>query len=98
MTSYVVAHLKIRRTIDETPVSYTHLDVYKRQAFGREKSPVCEDDLVRLQELLTKQGFVDAFSIKPDGHPVKLRFVFHGRCPPFSACLAVPPNRRSGHL
>ena len=66
-------------------------------AFGREKSPVCEDDLVRLQELLTKQGFVDAFSIKPDGHPVKLRFVFHGRYPPFSACPAVPPNRQSGH-
>ena len=66
-------------------------------AFGREKSPVCEDDLVRLQELLTKQGFVDAFSIKPDGHPVKLRFVFHGHRPPFSACPAVPPNRQSGH-
>src|SRR5699024_5989768 len=35
--------------------------------------------------------------IKPDGHPVKLRFVFHGRYPPFSACPAVPPNRQSGH-
>ena len=67
-------------------------------AFWREKSPVCEDDLMRLQELLTKQGFVDAFSIEPDGHPVKLRFVFHGRPPPFSACSAVPPNRQSGHL
>ena len=66
-------------------------------AFGREKSPVCEDDLVCLQELLTKQGFVDAFAIEPDGHPVKLRFVFHGRYPPFSACPAVPPNRQSGH-
>ena len=63
--------------------------------FGREKSPVCKDDLVRLQELLTKQGFVDTFSIEPDGHPVKLRFVFHGRYPPFSACPAVPPNRQS---
>ena len=66
-------------------------------AFGREKSPVCEDDLVRLQELLTKQGFVDAFAIEPDGHPVKLRFVFHRHRPPFSACPAVPPNRQSGH-
>ena len=66
-------------------------------AFGREKSPVCEDDLVRLQELLTKQGFVDTFSIEPDGHPVKLRFVFHRHRPPFSACPAVPPNRQSGH-
>ena len=52
-------------------VSYTHLDVYKRQ--------------------------VDAFAIEPDGHPVKLRFVFHRHRPPFSACPAVPPNRQSGH-
>ena len=50
---------------------------------------------MRLQELLTKQGFVDAFAIEPDGHPVKLRFVFHGHYPPFSACSAVPPNRQS---
>ena len=67
-------------------------------AFGRKKSPVCEDDLVCLQELITKQGFVDAFSIEPDGHPIRLRFVFHGRYPPFSACPAVPPNWRSGHF
>ena len=38
------------------PVSYTHLDVYKRQ----------------------KQGFVDAFSIEPDGHPVRLLVFLHG--------------------
>ena len=47
-------------------------------AFGREKSPVCEDDLVRLQELLTKQGFIDAFAIEPDGHPVRLLVFLHG--------------------
>ena len=47
-------------------------------AFGCEKSPVCEDDLVCLQELLTKQGFVDVFPIEPDGHPVRLLVFLHG--------------------
>ncbi|WWC38675.1 hypothetical protein LJY26_06360 [Akkermansia muciniphila] len=47
-------------------------------AFWHEKSPVCEDDLVCLQELFTKQGFVDAFSIEPDGHSVRLLVFLHG--------------------
>ena len=41
-------------------------DVYKRQAIGRKKSSVCEDDSALMQKFFTKQSFVDVLPIKPD--------------------------------
>ena len=67
-------------------------------AFGREKSPVCEENLVRLQELLTKQGFVDVFSIKPDGHSVRRIVFLHRAFPPSFVVPAAPPRWQSGPL
>ena len=64
-------------------------------AFGREKSPVCEENLVRLQELITKQGFVDVFSIKPDGHSVRRIVFLHRAFPPSFVVPAAPPSWQS---
>ena len=54
-------------------------------ALRREKSPVCVDDFVSAQKIITKQGFVDALAIKPDGlvDLTRLLVLRHSAAPPF---------------
>ena len=54
-------------------------------AIRREKSPVCVDDFVSAEKIITKQGFVDALTVKPDGlvDLTRLLVLRHGAAPPF---------------
>ena len=36
-------------------------------AIRRKKSPVCVDDFVSAEKIITKQGFIDTLAVKPDG-------------------------------
>ena len=54
-------------------------------AIGREKSPVCVDDFVSAQKIITKQGFIDTLAVKPDRlvDLTRLLVLRHGAAPPF---------------
>ena len=54
-------------------------------AIRREKSPVCVDDFVSAEKIITKQGFIDTLAVKPDGLVglPRLLVLRHGAAPPF---------------
>ena len=54
-------------------------------AIRREKSPVCVDDFVSAEKIITKQGFIDTLAVKPDGLVglTRLLVLRHGAAPPF---------------
>ena len=53
-------------------------------AIGREKSPVCVDDFVSAEKIITKQGFIDTLAVKPDRLVglTRLLVLHHGGTPP----------------
>src|SRR5699024_5446686 len=73
----------------------------QRQVIGHtaircEKSPACVDDFVPAEKIITKQGFVDTFAIKPDelADLTRLLVLRHGAAPPFPDVSAAAPVRR----
>ena len=49
------------------------------------EGPVCVDDFMTAEKIITKQGFVDALAVKPDGLVglTRLLVLRHGAAPPF---------------
>ena len=74
----------------------TQRQVISHPSFGREKSPVCVDDFVSAKKIITKQGLIDTFAVKPNRlvdltRPLVLR---HGSAPPFPDVRAAAPAWR----
>ena len=69
---------------------------YVEAAIRRKKSPVCVDDFVSSQKIITKQGFVDTLAVKPDRLVDLRRFLVlrHGAVPPFPDVSASAPTQR----
>ena len=51
---------------------------------GVKKAPVCVDDFVSAEKIITKQGFIDTLAVKPDGLVglTRLLVLRHGAAPP----------------
>ena len=55
LNTYGPMYMRLFRRIPHKPVSYTHLDVYKRQGKGRTKKQECAKDLGVVHSIQTKK-------------------------------------------